>query len=54
MSTVSEAILVIALVFAIVVAMFVLIYAWDRWGKGSRLEQRIDRFFDRLNDRFDR
>jgi len=54
MSTTVEAILVIALVFGIVVAMFALIYAWDKWGKGSRLEQRIDRIVDRVSALFDR
>ena len=54
MSTTVEAILVTALVFGIVVAMFVLIYVWEKWGKGSRLEQRIDRFCDRVGDMFDR
>jgi len=53
-STTVEAILVTALVFGIVVAMFVLIYAWEKWGKGSRLEQRVDRIFDRLGNLFDR
>jgi uncharacterized protein YggT (Ycf19 family) len=52
MSTTVEAVLVIVLVFGIVVAIFGLIYVWDRWVKGTRLEQRIDRFFDRLSDRF--
>jgi hypothetical protein len=54
MSTTVEAILVTALVFGIVVAMFGLIYGWEKWGKGTRLEQRIDRFFDRISDIFDR
>lgn len=54
MSTTVEAILITALVFGIVAAMFVLIYAWEKWGKGSRLERRIDRFFDRVSDLFDR
>ncbi len=53
-STTVEAILVTALVFGIVVAMFVLIYAWEKWGKGSRLEQSVDRIFDRLGNLFDR
>jgi len=53
-STTVEVILITALVFGIVVAMFVLIYVWEKWGKGSRLEQRIDRFFDRIGDMFDR
>lgn len=54
MSTTVEAILVTALVFGIVVAMFVLIYAWEKWGKGSRLERRVDHFVDRVSDLFDR
>ncbi|WP_167857784.1 hypothetical protein [Mycobacterium sp. DL99] len=54
MSTTVEAILVTALVLGIVVAIFGLIYAWEKWGKGTRLEQRIDRFFDRVSDMFDR
>ena len=49
-----EAILITALVLGIVVALFVLIYLWEKWGKGSRLEQRVDRFFDRLSELFDR
>lgn len=53
-STTVEAILVTALVFGIVVAMFALIYVWEKWGKGTRLEQRVDRFFDRVSDLFDR
>ena len=53
-STTVEAILITALVLGIVAAMFGLIYAWEKWGKGSRLEQRLDRFFDRLSDLFDR
>lgn len=53
-STTVEAILITALVFGIVVALFGLIYAWDKWGKGSPLEQRVDRFFDRVSDLFDR
>jgi hypothetical protein len=53
-STTVEAILITALVFGIVAAMFGLIYVWDKWGKGSRLEQRIDRFFDRVSDLFGR
>jgi hypothetical protein len=39
-------------VLGIVVAMFGLIYAWEKWGKGSRLEQLVDRVFDRLSDVF--
>ncbi|OBB07075.1 hypothetical protein A5654_18525 [Mycolicibacterium fortuitum] len=54
MSATVEAILVTALVFGIVIAIFGLIYAWEKWGKGTRLEQRIDRFFDRVSDMFDR
>ncbi|MDF2826322.1 MAG: hypothetical protein K0R68_3730 [Mycobacterium sp.] len=52
MSTTAEAILITAVVLGIVVVMFGLIYVWDTWGKGSRLEQRIDRFFDRVSDIF--
>jgi hypothetical protein len=54
MSSFVEASLVAALVFGIVAAIFVLIYVWEKWGKGSKLEQRIDRVFDRVNDMFDR
>ncbi|MDF3338808.1 hypothetical protein P3H80_15330 [Mycolicibacterium septicum] len=54
MSTTVEVILVTALVFGIVVAIFGLIYVWEKWGKGTRLEQRIDRFFDRVSDIFNR
>lgn len=54
MSTTAEAILITALVLGIVVVMFGLIYAWEKWVKGSRLEERIDRFFDRVTDIFDR
>ncbi|WAY21546.1 hypothetical protein OF855_10980 [Mycolicibacterium fortuitum] len=54
MSATVEAIRVTALVFGIVIAIFGLIYAWEKWGKGTRLEQRIDRFFDRVSDMFDR
>jgi len=53
-STTVEAILITALVFGIVAAIFGVIYVWDKWGKGSRLERRVDRFFDRLSDLFDR
>lgn len=53
-STTVEAILITALVFGIVAAMFGLIYVWDKWGKGSRLERRVDGFFDRVSDLFDR
>lgn len=54
MSTTVQAILVTGLVFGIVAAIFGLVYAWEKWGKGTRLEQRVDRFFDRLSDMFDR
>ncbi|MGV0593629.1 hypothetical protein [Mycobacterium sp. 20091114027_K0903767] len=54
MSTTVEVILVAALVLGIVALLFVLIYSWDKWGQGTRLEQRIDRFFDRVSDMFDR
>jgi hypothetical protein len=54
MSTTGEAVLVTAVVFGIVVALLGLIYVWDKWGKGTRLEQRIDRLFDRVSDMFDR
>ena len=54
MSTTVEAVLVTALVLGIVAAIFGLIYAWEKWGKGTRLEQRVDRFFDRVSDMFDR
>ncbi|SEH87701.1 hypothetical protein SAMN04489835_5181 [Mycolicibacterium rutilum] len=54
MSTTDEAILVAALVLGIVLALFASIYLWEKWGKGSRLEQRVDGFFDRLSDLFDR
>jgi len=54
MSTTVEAVLVTALVFGIVAVMFASIYGWEKWGKGSRLERRVDRFFDRLADLFNR
>ncbi|WP_192860148.1 hypothetical protein [Mycobacterium sp. MS1601] len=54
MSTTVEAILVTALVFGIVVVMFVIIYAWEKRGKGSRLQRRVDRFFDRIGEMLDR
>ena len=54
MSTTAEVVLITALVFGIVAVLFGVIYAWEKWAKGSRLEQRIDRFFDRLSDIFDR
>ncbi|MGE2730919.1 hypothetical protein ACQI4F_15675 [Mycolicibacterium vaccae] len=52
MSTTVEVILVTALVFGIVAALFVAIYAWEKWVKGSRAEQRIDDFFDRVAEKF--
>jgi biopolymer transport protein ExbB/TolQ len=52
MSTTIEAVLVTALVLGIVVAIFALIYVWEKWGRGTRLERRVDRFFDRLSDMF--
>jgi hypothetical protein len=52
MTTTVEVILVTALVLGIVVAMFGGIYAWEKWVKGSRLERRVDRFFDRVSDMF--
>ena len=54
MSTTVEVVLVTALVLGIVAAIFGLIYAWEKWGKDTRLEQRVDRFFDRVSDIFDR
>ncbi len=54
MSTMVEVGLVTVLVFGIVLAMFGAIYLWEKVGKGSRLEQRVDRFSDRLSDFFDR
>ncbi|MGE0221178.1 hypothetical protein [Mycolicibacterium sp.] len=45
---------VTALVFGVVAALFALIYVWEKWVKGTRLEQRIDRFFDRIGELFDR
>lgn len=54
MSTTVQVILVTALVFGIVIAIFGGVYAWEKWGKGTRLEQKLDRFFDRLSDMFDR
>ncbi|KWX20377.1 hypothetical protein AFM11_30985 [Mycolicibacterium wolinskyi] len=54
MSATVEVILVTALVFGIVIAMFGLIYVWEKWGKGTRLERRVDRFFDRVSHIFDR
>ncbi|MCW1822620.1 MULTISPECIES: hypothetical protein [Mycolicibacterium] len=54
MSPTVEGILITTLVLGIVAVIFGLIYAWEKWGKGTRLEQRIDRFFDRVSDMFDR
>jgi hypothetical protein len=54
MSITLQAVLVTALVLGIVAAIFASIYAWERWVTGSQLEQRVDRFFDRLSDLFDR
>lgn len=53
-SVIAEVIWVTALVFGIVAAMFALIYAWEKWVKGTRLEKRIDGFFDRIGEMFDR
>lgn len=44
--------LVAALVFGIVAALFVAIYAWEKWVKDSPLERRLDDFFDRLTEKF--
>lgn len=52
MSTTVEAVSVTALVLGIVAALFGLIYVWEKWVKGSRLERRIDAVFDRLSDKF--
>jgi hypothetical protein len=52
MSTTVEVILVTALVLGIVVAVFGGIYAWEKWITGTRLERRVDRFFDRLSELF--
>ncbi|MCK0174927.1 hypothetical protein [Mycolicibacterium sp. F2034L] len=46
--------LITALVFGIVAALFAGIYAWEKWARGSRLERGIDRFFDRIGELFDR
>ncbi len=54
MSTTVEVVLITALVFGIVGVLFGSIYAWEKWGKGSPLERRVDGFFDRLGDLFDR
>jgi hypothetical protein len=51
-STTVEVILITALVLGIVIAMFGLIYAWEKWARRSRLEHLADRFFDRLSDMF--
>jgi hypothetical protein len=52
MTTTVEVILVTALVLGIVAALFAGIYAWEKWATGSRLERGVDRFFDRLSDKF--
>ncbi|MCV7279818.1 hypothetical protein H7J88_09155 [Mycolicibacterium flavescens] len=52
MSTTVEAILITALVLGIVFALLALIFVWETWVKGSRLDRRIDGFFDRLSDKF--
>lgn len=52
MSTTVEAVLITTLVLGIVVALFGLIFVWEKWVKDSRLERRIDGFFDRLSDKF--
>ncbi|MGP4058815.1 hypothetical protein ACTWP6_29015 [Mycobacterium sp. 4D054] len=52
MSTTAEVVLIIVLVFGIVLVIFAAIYAWKKWVNGTWFEQRIDRFFDRLNDLF--
>lgn len=52
MSTTVEALLIAALVLGIVIALFGLIFVWEKWIKDSRLERRIDDFFDRLSDKF--
>ncbi|MEZ0342703.1 hypothetical protein ACAG25_22310 [Mycobacterium sp. pV006] len=52
MSTTMEALLIAALVLGIVIALFGLIFVWETWVSGSRLERRIDDFFDRLSDKF--
>ena len=49
-----EVVLVTALVLGIVAVMFGLIYVWEKWCKGTAVEKRIDDFFDRLSDMFDR
>lgn len=45
-STTGQSVLVAALVFGIVVAIFGRIYVWEKWRRGTRLEQRIDRESD--------
>lgn len=52
MSTTAEVILITALVLGIVAVLFGLIVVWDRWGKGTRLQRRIDDFFDRVSELF--
>lgn len=54
MSTSVEVLLVTALVVGIVVVIFGLVYAWEKWATGTRLEHRVDRFFYRLSELFDR
>jgi biopolymer transport protein ExbB/TolQ len=49
-----EVFLITTLVLGIVVAIFGLIYVWEKWAKATRLAQRIDRFLDRLSEKFDR
>lgn len=45
-STTGQSVLVAALVFGIVVAIFGRIYVSEKWRRGTRLEQRIDRESD--------
>ncbi|MGB3484938.1 MAG: hypothetical protein WBB07_22300 [Mycobacterium sp.] len=52
MSTTAEVIVISAVVLGIVAAIFGLIYVWETWVKGTRLEQRVDRFFDRVSEIF--
>lgn len=54
MSTGIEVLLITAVVFGTVIALFGAVYAWEKRVKGTTLEKRIDGFFDRLSDRFDR
>ncbi|UXA19663.1 hypothetical protein [Mycobacterium sp. SMC-4] len=54
MSTTVQAILIAALVLGIVVALFASIHLWEKRVEGTRLEERIDRFFDRVSDLFNR